>query len=292
MRFAALKHLIATMPLWLGGSAVGQLAAWIDFNGEIEGSATEVGHVGWIPIYGFGIGGKLEQREPGIFSIRKPVDRASPEMFLSCAKGRRFPKATLDLNRTGTHKEPRLVRLEFEDVWIESQAVSGDTGEDRPMEITGIQFRAITYTYIMPDSKTSVGSYAYAEDPDPPPNPDTDNDGMPDTWELQNGLTVGTNDAGGDLDGDGLTNFQEFQLGTKANSGTSFFKATLSKNEAMPGVYQISWNSVVGKTYVIESTLDLAVPFAPLRTVTATTTSTTESINLSGPAGFFRVRPQ
>lgn len=43
---------------------------------------------------------------------------------------------------------------------------------------------------------------------------DTDNDGMPDGWETQNGLIVGVNDSGGDPDGDGLPNVQEFQRGT------------------------------------------------------------------------------
>ena len=39
---------------------------------------------------------------------------------------------------------------------------------------------------------------------------DSDNDGMDDAWERLNGLIVGTNDASGDADGDGLTNLQEF----------------------------------------------------------------------------------
>jgi hypothetical protein len=43
---------------------------------------------------------------------------------------------------------------------------------------------------------------------------DVDNDGMDDTWERQNGLVVGTNDASGDPDADGLTNLQEFNANT------------------------------------------------------------------------------
>ena len=43
---------------------------------------------------------------------------------------------------------------------------------------------------------------------------DTDGDGLPDSWEHAYGLSVGTNDAGADPDGDGLTNLQEYTAAT------------------------------------------------------------------------------
>lgn len=43
---------------------------------------------------------------------------------------------------------------------------------------------------------------------------DTDEDGMPDFYENTNGLDPNVDDAGDDLDGDGLTNLEEFQGGT------------------------------------------------------------------------------
>ncbi|MFO6422800.1 hypothetical protein ACK8OT_05265, partial [Motilimonas sp. KMU-193] len=44
---------------------------------------------------------------------------------------------------------------------------------------------------------------------------DQDNDGLPDTWEVIYGLDVhGAHDAAHDFDADGLTNLQEFELGT------------------------------------------------------------------------------
>jgi hypothetical protein len=45
-------------------------------------------------------------------------------------------------------------------------------------------------------------------------DPDDDNDGMPDAWELQHGLDPLVNDAGGDADGDGITNLEEYLAGT------------------------------------------------------------------------------
>lgn len=46
---------------------------------------------------------------------------------------------------------------------------------------------------------------------------DTDADGIPDWYELENGLNVHGDDASLDLDSDGLTNLEEFQLGTQSN---------------------------------------------------------------------------
>ena len=58
-----------------------------------------------------------------------------------------------------------------------------------------------------------------------PLDPDTDGDGLGDGWEVDNGLDplVGTGDDGptGDQDSDGLTNLEEFQGGTSANSADS-----------------------------------------------------------------------
>ena len=48
-------------------------------------------------------------------------------------------------------------------------------------------------------------------------NDDTSGDGLPDGWKLQYGLDITTNDDAGDPDGDGLTNLQEYYLGTNPN---------------------------------------------------------------------------
>ena len=84
----------------------------------------------------------------------------------------------------------------------------------------------------------------------------------------------------------------QYQLGANPRSGTSFFQARLPLPAAQPGTCDLTWNSVAGKTYVIEWSPDLATPFAAVKTVTASATETTENLTRSGPLGFYRVRPQ
>ncbi len=51
---------------------------------------------------------------------------------------------------------------------------------------------------------------------------DTDNDGLPDTWEIDNGLNPqDITDGGGDIDNDGLTNLEEYLAQTDPNNEDS-----------------------------------------------------------------------
>ena len=54
-----------------------------------------------------------------------------------------------------------------------------------------------------------------------PGDADTDGDGMTDAYEEENGLKITVDDAGSDLDDDGLTNLEEFRGFLKANSTDS-----------------------------------------------------------------------
>jgi len=66
---------------------------------------------------------------------------------------------------------------------------------------------------------------------------DRDNDGMPNAYELANGLNPDVNDAALDLDQDGLTNLAEYQRGTAANKPDTDGDGLRDGVETGTGVY-------------------------------------------------------
>lgn len=269
--------------LGLVASGHGQSAGWLDFNGAIKGESVEKGHEDWITISGFVIDGAKPANLPGFFGLTKSLDRASPLLVDAVTRGTKYPTASLDFGYTDASP---YFRVGLENVIILSDRVS--SSGDRPLETISLGFEKITYTYIASPGGPISASVDYKSGF----NPDSDADGLPDDWENTHGLSVGANDSGADPDGDGLTNLQEYQLGTDPQSGSSFFKATLVPVSGQPGVYQLSWNSVSGKAYVIEWSPDLKTPFVTILTVTATGSSAVQNVSRPGNIGFYRVRPQ
>jgi hypothetical protein len=60
------------------------------------------------------------------------------------------------------------------------------------------------------DSQEEVGGYPVLPVVNRPADWDTDMDGMPNFWELANGMNPSLADNNGDLDGDGYTNLEEY----------------------------------------------------------------------------------
>ena len=121
---------------------------------------------------------------------------------------------------------------------------------------------------------------------------DTDGDGMGDAWESANGLTVGTNDALGDLDGDGQGNLAEWLAGTAPNSSSSTLR--ILSEQPIGLNMQLTWNAVVGRRYRVLTRTDLLsgtwLDLTPTPIVaTATSALFTHSGGNSGAARFYRV---
>jgi CotH kinase protein/Lamin Tail Domain len=86
---------------------------------------------------------------------------------------------------------------------------------------------------------------------------DADSDGMPDLWEVQNGLNPNDpTDAAPDLDQDGQSNLSEYLAGTDPNRPQSVFAATAG-GFSVGGAYQGSFSAVAGKTYTVQYSEDL-----------------------------------
>lgn len=78
---------------------------------------------------------------------------------------------------------------------------------------------------------------------------DVDGDGMPDLWELQNGLNVFLADGTGDADADGFSNFAEWVAGTNPHSAASVLK--LAATTSGGGVVQLGFQAMAGRSYTL-----------------------------------------
>jgi hypothetical protein len=117
-------------------------------------------------------------------------------------------------------------------------------------------------------------------------------DGIPDSWRLR--YFGSTNNllsaASADADGDGATNWQEYQAGTDPNDANSVLR--LKSAAGQPQECVVHWPSVSGKQYVIERAASLAAPsWTPIGTNSGTGLDL-EYRDTGGAAGarFYRVR--
>lgn len=92
---------------------------------------------------------------------------------------------------------------------------------------------------------------------------DSDHDGLPDEWEIMNGLNPNdSSDASLDSDGDGYSNHDEYIAGTNPKDAASIWSANVT---AMGPDARISFQSLTGAVYRIDTTTSLTeVPWTPL----------------------------
>ncbi len=140
--------------------------------GDIKGESKDAKHKGWIDIESWSLGlsnsssavvgggggaGKASFQD---VSVTKFADSASVEIFLACASGKPFDKATIAVVQSsdkGRSKDPvEYLILNFNDILISSY-VTGGSGEDpRPRESVSFNFTKISMQYDNPDDPTDA----------------------------------------------------------------------------------------------------------------------------------------
>jgi hypothetical protein len=111
---------------------------------------------------------------------------------------------------------------------------------------------------------------------------------MPDDFEALHGLLSGTNDAGLDRDGDGMTNLEEYLAGTSPSDGSDFFRALSAEKSG--DVIVITFRVAPHQTYQIRSSLGLEPSEWHLLPALHHTTSDSLQVTLPAttPKGFFQ----
>ena len=119
---------------------------------------------------------------------------------------------------------------------------------------------------------------------------DSDNDQMPDYWEEIYGLDISVDDSAEDRDGDSFTNLQEYLLGTNPTNSTDAFHAEEVVGLGN-GTFQLTWSSVAGKQYSIQTSTNLTDWADVVGSYVATSASTTASVDIDPDSdkAFFRV---
>ena len=127
-----------------------------------------------------------------------------------------------------------------------------------------------------------------------PGDADSDGDGLPDRWEIANGLNpnsaIGDDGADGDPDHDGFTNLEELLSGTSPRDGASFL--ALGAQPISARVIGLTFTSAPGRSYTVQYRDNLTSSrWQFLRTIIAPVSggALTISDTLTNSARFYRL---
>lgn len=134
-------------------------AAYIKFDG-VDGESTDADHKDWINIQSLSSGiqrprsdstGGLGPAFASDIIVVKQLDKSSPKLAESVAKGTVFPSVQFHLTRrVGTEREATYYTYELKNVIVTSYQVggSGSASESRPTETLSLNFEEIKVTYV------------------------------------------------------------------------------------------------------------------------------------------------
>lgn len=254
-------------------ASASELLAWLHFGEDIPGDSSAAGREGWTDASGLGF---VQENGGRRLRLHAPIDKASPLLMQACGSGREIREVRVDFHRSGG--EFWQMRLSQVEVVAYEIILSPETAQ--PRMVVELEWESLVSSYVV----RPAGEAPYAI----PTliSGDADRDGLPDAYEEAAGLDPLVSNLGKDSDGDGLSDIDEYRLGTRPADPTSFFRVAA---RADGDVIELVWPSVAGKSYRIEFSPDLATPFQLLKEVTATGPETRHQLPRGGAAAFFRV---
>lgn len=146
--------------------------------GDIKGESTDKDHKDWVMItrYEHEIAqpGSVTQKTAGgrsaeavqfsEFRIYKLVDAASPKLAEACCKGTHIPEVVIELWRAGG--DPlKYYEIKLKEVLVSRVVQDADPNSDQkfPVEIVGMVFGAIEYTYTKQKADGTAGGNVAAK---------------------------------------------------------------------------------------------------------------------------------
>ncbi|HET7624662.1 MAG TPA: type VI secretion system tube protein Hcp [Verrucomicrobiae bacterium] len=133
----------------------------------IPGESTAFNHTNDIVVesFSFGVsagtamvgGGGTTSPTFTTISISKPLDKASPLLYVNCAAPKNLGTVVLTL-RDSANGTNEFYKVTMSDVTISSVKTSGEIGEDRPTEFVTLSFKKIQWKYTPIDSNGKPGT--------------------------------------------------------------------------------------------------------------------------------------
>lgn len=136
----------------VGFACVGHAAvdAYLKIDG-VDGEVTDSKHPKWIQVLSFNQGATSPSATTGRpsfsgFCLLKLTDGSSPVLEQSCARGKYFPAATLELISADAGRA-RYYQIILSNVVVTGVSASGAAGVDKPAESVCLGFSQIRWTY-------------------------------------------------------------------------------------------------------------------------------------------------